>query len=177
MQADTRAPALGAAIARYRAGAFAEAADALAALGAEAPEDAALLRLHGLALTRAGRAAAALPPLARARRLDFAQPLAHLHYGIALLAAGRPARPRLCRRLHRLLRPRTAARRCPARPNAIPHRCSLSACHAPAPRSSSRSSPRIRRCMARANAQRSTRCWRQLGPAAAMPARPGGVRC
>ena len=48
MQADTRAPTLGAAIARYRAGAFAEAADALAALGAEAPEDAALLRLHGL---------------------------------------------------------------------------------------------------------------------------------
>lgn len=109
MQADSPAPTLDAALARSQAGAYAEAAEAFAALRAGAPDDATLMRLHGLALTRAGRAAAALPPLARARRLDFAQPLAHLHYGIALLAAGRPARPRLHRREHRRLRPCPAA--------------------------------------------------------------------
>ena len=42
------------ALARYQAGAFAEAAALFAALSAAAPQDATLLRLHGLALVRAG---------------------------------------------------------------------------------------------------------------------------
>jgi predicted Zn-dependent protease len=83
---------LGAAIAQYEAGHHAEAAAAFAALRSAAPDDPTLLRLTGLALTRAGRTEEALPLLARARRLDFAQPLAHLHYGIALLQAGQAAR-------------------------------------------------------------------------------------
>ncbi len=109
MSADLTAPTLDAAIVRYQAGAYAEAADAFAVLRAAAPDDATLLRLHGLALTRAGRAAEALPLLARARRLDFAQPLTHLHYGIALLAAGRPARAAAAFRRAAMLAPESAA--------------------------------------------------------------------
>jgi tetratricopeptide (TPR) repeat protein len=97
------------AIARYQAGAFAEAAAAFAALRAEDAADATLLRLHGLALARAGEPVAALPLLARARRLDFAEPLAHLHYGIALLAAGRPARAAAAFRRATTLAPDSAA--------------------------------------------------------------------
>jgi tetratricopeptide (TPR) repeat protein len=83
---------LAAAVARYRAGKYDEAAESFASVLRHSPDDPTALRLRGLALTRAGHTAEALPLLARARRLDFAEPLAHLHYGIALLQAGRPAR-------------------------------------------------------------------------------------
>jgi tetratricopeptide (TPR) repeat protein len=85
-------PDLAAAIALYEAGDYAAAADCFAALLRAAPEDPTLLRLTGLALTRSGRAGEALKLLARARRLEFSNSLAHLHYGIALLRHGQAAR-------------------------------------------------------------------------------------
>ena len=102
-------PALAAAIARYTAGEHAEAADMFATLLAGAPDDPTLLRLTGLALTRAGRVAEALPLLARARRLDFAEPLAHLHYGIALQQSGCFARAAALFRRAAMLAPATPA--------------------------------------------------------------------
>jgi tetratricopeptide (TPR) repeat protein len=79
---------LAAAIDRYQAGDYTEAADGFAALLEQSPDDPTALRLCGLALTRAGQHAKALPLLARARRLAFGDPLTHLHYGIALQDAG-----------------------------------------------------------------------------------------
>ena len=58
------------------------------------------------ALVRAGQPTAALPLLARARRLAWSEPLSHLHYGIGLLEAGRPARAAaLFRRTVAMLKP------------------------------------------------------------------------
>ena len=54
-----------------------------------APDDPTLLRLRGLALTRAGEAADGIPFLARAREIAPEQPLTHLHYGIGLQALRR----------------------------------------------------------------------------------------
>jgi Flp pilus assembly protein TadD len=79
---------LGTGIARYQDGAFADAAAIFSALRADHPEDATLLRLHGLSLVRAGDPAAGVPLLARAQALAPADPLAQLHLGIGRHAAG-----------------------------------------------------------------------------------------
>ncbi len=80
---------LAAALERYEAGAYHEAAEMFEAALQHAPDDATMLRLHGLSLTRAGKASDGLPFLARARQLAPEQPLTHLHYGIGLQATGR----------------------------------------------------------------------------------------
>jgi tetratricopeptide (TPR) repeat protein len=80
---------LEAAIKQYDAGAYDQAAELFAALLPRAPDDPVVLRLQGLALTRAGKPAQGLPLLARARQLAPQQPLTHLHYGIGLQAIGR----------------------------------------------------------------------------------------
>jgi Flp pilus assembly protein TadD len=79
---------LDAGIARYRDGAFADAAAIFASLRDGHPDDATILRLNGLSLVRAGDPLAALPLLARAQALAPGDPLAHLHLGIGLHAAG-----------------------------------------------------------------------------------------
>jgi Flp pilus assembly protein TadD len=79
---------LAGALACYQSGAYAEAASLFAALSAAAPLDATLLRLHGLALVRAGDPAAGVTLLARAHRLAPEDPLATLHLGIGQHAAG-----------------------------------------------------------------------------------------
>ncbi len=58
------------------------------AVFARAPRDGTVLRLYGLSLTRAGRPLDGLSFLARAREVAPEEPLAHLHYGIGLHAAG-----------------------------------------------------------------------------------------
>lgn len=78
-----------AALERYDAGAYHEAAEMLGALTRQAPDDPTVLRLQGLALTRSGKAADGIPLLARAREIAPEQPLTHLHYGIGLQAIGR----------------------------------------------------------------------------------------
>jgi tetratricopeptide (TPR) repeat protein len=85
-------PALAAALTLYRDRDFSGAAAAFAAILAERPDNVDTLRLHGLALVRAGQPQRALTFLARARRLAWTDPLPHLHHGIGLLEAGQPAR-------------------------------------------------------------------------------------
>jgi Flp pilus assembly protein TadD len=75
-------------IARYQDGAFADAAAIFSALRADHPEDATLLRLHGLSLVRAGDAAAGVPLLTRAQELAPTDPLTQLHLGIGRHAMG-----------------------------------------------------------------------------------------
>ena len=101
--------ALDAAIARYRAGAFGEAAASLATLRVGAPDDPTLLRLHGLALVRAGDPAAGVPLLARARDLAPHDPLSTLHLGIGLHATGALAEAAELFRACRVLMPGSAA--------------------------------------------------------------------
>lgn len=103
------APAFAAAIARYEAGAPLAAALLFDGILAQAPGHAASLRLRGLALVRAGRAAAALGDLRAARRLAPADPLSHLHYGIGLQEAGRPVRAAAMFRRATILMPESAA--------------------------------------------------------------------
>ena len=79
---------LAAALECYDAGAFHEAAELFGAALRQAPDDATVLRLYGLALTRAGKAVDGIPFLARAREIAPEQPLAHLHYAIGLQAIG-----------------------------------------------------------------------------------------
>ena len=76
----------------YRAGEYAAAAEQFREALRDEPDNADALRLYGLALVRDGRAVAGLPALARARRLAWQEPLAHLHHGIGLLEAGQPGR-------------------------------------------------------------------------------------
>jgi predicted O-linked N-acetylglucosamine transferase (SPINDLY family) len=102
-------PALAAALVLYRDRDFTAAAAAFAAILAGAPQNADALRLHGLALVRAGQARRALPFLARARRLAWTDPLAHLHHGIGLLEAGEPARAAAVLRRAATLAPDDAA--------------------------------------------------------------------
>ncbi len=79
---------IAAAIARYQAGAFREAAAQFAQLSAAAPDDPTFLRLHGLSLVRAGDPDLGVPLLARARELAPDDPLSTLHLGIGQHAAG-----------------------------------------------------------------------------------------
>jgi tetratricopeptide (TPR) repeat protein len=95
-----------AALACYKAGEPARAAELFAAVLRRAPDHADTLRLHGLALVRSGRAAAGLPSLARARRLRRPDPLTHLHYGIGLLESGRPVRAAAALRRATVLAPK-----------------------------------------------------------------------
>jgi tetratricopeptide (TPR) repeat protein len=85
-------PDLGAAIAAYHRGEFLAAAGWFDAELKHDPDNPVALRLRGLSLVRAGRVNEALPSLARSRRLAFADPLSHLHYGIGLQEAGQHAR-------------------------------------------------------------------------------------
>jgi Tfp pilus assembly protein PilF len=77
---------------RYQAGDYAGAAAAFVAVIRQEPRHADALRLCGLSLVRAGRAAEALPLLARAVAIAPRTALAHLHHGIGLLEAGHAAR-------------------------------------------------------------------------------------
>ena len=79
---------IAAAVARYQAGAFREAAAQFAKLSVAAPDDPTFLRLQGLSLVRAGDPAAGVPLLARARHLAPDDPLSTLHFGIGQHAAG-----------------------------------------------------------------------------------------
>jgi predicted O-linked N-acetylglucosamine transferase (SPINDLY family) len=83
------AATMDAAIARYQAGAFEEAAALFAAFRVGAPEAPTPMRLQGLALSRAGRVAEGLALLERAREAAPGDPLAQLHYGVGLQAARR----------------------------------------------------------------------------------------
>ncbi len=98
-----------AALALYKAGKTALAAERFASLSRAAPDHADTLRLHGLALVRSGRASAGLPSLARARRLRRPDPLTHLHYGIGLLESGRPVRAAAALRRATILGPNDPA--------------------------------------------------------------------
>ncbi len=80
-----RAAALG----RFEAGDYAQAAPALVALLAHAAPDPETLRACGMALTRTGDARRGLSYLARARRMAPADPLSAMWHGIALQADGR----------------------------------------------------------------------------------------
>jgi predicted Zn-dependent protease len=73
---------------RYQAGDYRGAAAAFLAVLQQDPRQADALRLCGLSLVRAGRAADALPLLARAVAIAPRMPLSHLHHGIGLLEAG-----------------------------------------------------------------------------------------
>jgi predicted Zn-dependent protease len=79
---------MAAAIARYQAGAYQQAAALFAALRAEDPDNPTLLRLNGLALVRGGEAPAGVALLTRAHQLAPQDPLSSLHLGIGLHAAG-----------------------------------------------------------------------------------------
>jgi Flp pilus assembly protein TadD len=79
---------IAAALARYQAGAFREAAAQFAELSVAAPEDPTFLRLQGLSLVRAGDPDLGVPLLARARHLAPDDPLSTLHLGIGQHAAG-----------------------------------------------------------------------------------------
>ena len=82
-----------------------EAARLFESVRADAPDDADVLRLNGLALVRAGQTSSALPLLQRARQLAPREPLAHLHYGIALHEMGRYERAAALFRRAALLAP------------------------------------------------------------------------
>ncbi|MCU4161993.1 sulfotransferase [Acidiphilium sp. AL] len=84
--------AFDAAIDAFSAGHYAEAERRFRALLEEDSDDANTLRLYGLALAKSGKPDRALAFLARARRLSWQEPLAHLHHGVGLLQAGQPAR-------------------------------------------------------------------------------------
>jgi predicted Zn-dependent protease len=103
------ASAFSEALADYGAGQAAKAAEGFAAVLAAAPDHPDALRLRGLALTRSGRAREALPFLARARRLAWHEPLAHLHHGVGLLEAGEPARAAAVLRRAAMLMPQDPA--------------------------------------------------------------------
>jgi tetratricopeptide (TPR) repeat protein len=77
--------------ARYRAGAWAEAAAIFARIAEAEPAHSAALRLLGLCRLRLGDPAAAVELLAKAHALAPADPYARLHYGIGLHAVGRHA--------------------------------------------------------------------------------------
>ncbi len=79
---------IAAAVARYQAGAFREAAAQFAKLSVAAPDDPTLLRLQGLSLVRAGDPALGVPLLAKAWHLAPDDPLSTLHLGIGQHAAG-----------------------------------------------------------------------------------------
>ena len=79
---------IAAAVARYQAGAFREAAAKFAELSVAAPDDPTFLRLQGLSLVRAGDPDLGVPLLARARHLAPDDPLSTLHLGIGQHAAG-----------------------------------------------------------------------------------------
>ena len=98
-----------AAVAAYRAGNAAKAADGFASVLAASPDHPDALRLYGLALTRSGRAREGLPFLARSRRLAWREAIAHHHYGIGLLEAGQPVRAAAVLRRAAMLAPRDAA--------------------------------------------------------------------
>jgi len=100
---------LGTAIAAYQGGAFLAAAGFFDAALERDPDNPVALRLRGLALVRAGRVSEALPSLARSRRLAFAEPLSHLHYGIGLREAGQHARAAAVFRRATMLAPREPA--------------------------------------------------------------------
>jgi tetratricopeptide (TPR) repeat protein len=76
------------AIAHYRAGSFQRAASLFAALRAQDPENAVLLRLNGLSLVRGGQAPAGVTLLSQAHRLAPDDPLSSLHLGVGLHATG-----------------------------------------------------------------------------------------
>jgi tetratricopeptide (TPR) repeat protein len=75
--------------ARYRAGAYAEAAAIFARLCDADPADPGAIRLLGLCRLRLGDPSGALALLAKAHALAPADPYAQLHYGLGLHAAGR----------------------------------------------------------------------------------------
>ena len=75
--------------ARYRAGAYADAAKIFARLADSHPEDATILRLLGLSRLRLGEVARGIDCLAAAHRLAPHDPYARLHYAIGLHAARR----------------------------------------------------------------------------------------
>ena len=77
--------------ARYRAGAYAEAAAIFARLCDAKPRDADALRLLGLCRLRNGDPAGALSLLEKAHALAPADPYAELHYGLGLHAVGQHA--------------------------------------------------------------------------------------
>lgn len=89
--------------ARYRAGAYVEAAGIFGQVCAAAPECAAAIRLLGLCRLRLGEPVAGLELLARARQLAPDDPYTQLHYGLGLHAVGRDAEAaqqfRLCQKL------------------------------------------------------------------------------
>ena len=103
------APAFDAALARYRSGSPMAAAVLFDAILAHLPDHASARRLRGLSLVRAGRAAAALSDLRRARLLAPDDPLSHLHYGIGLQEAGRPVRAAALFRRATVMMPDSAA--------------------------------------------------------------------
>jgi Flp pilus assembly protein TadD len=75
--------------ARYRAGAYAEAAAIFAKLADDNPGSPAPIRLLGLCRLRLGETDKALALLAQAHALAPRDPYARLHYGIGLHAVGR----------------------------------------------------------------------------------------
>lgn len=79
---------LDAAIGCYQAGKYHDAAALFAKLCVEDPDNPTFLRLHGLALVRAGDPPAGVTLLAQAHRLAPLDPLATLHLGIGQHAAG-----------------------------------------------------------------------------------------
>jgi Flp pilus assembly protein TadD len=104
--ADEQKTEFDAALACYKAGAPARAAELFASVLRHSPNHIDTLRLYGLALVRSGCASAGLPNLARARRLAPADPLTHLHYGVGLLEAGRTVRAAAALRRSTLLGPK-----------------------------------------------------------------------
>jgi tetratricopeptide (TPR) repeat protein len=89
--------------ARYRAGAYGEAAAIFSRIGEQMPDHPDAVRLLGLCRLRLGESAAALDLLGKARELAPADPFAQLHYGLGLHAVGRHAEAaaqfRTCARL------------------------------------------------------------------------------
>lgn len=81
-------PILARGLAFYQSADFVAAADTFATILQASPDDEDALRLHGLALLRAGRHAEALRYLARAVAVAPQSALAHLHHGVALLESG-----------------------------------------------------------------------------------------
>ena len=76
------------ALTQYRAGAYRDAAETLAALRLQSPDAPVLLRLHGLSLVRANEVANGVKLLARAYRAAPDDPLTALHLSIGLHAKG-----------------------------------------------------------------------------------------
>jgi tetratricopeptide (TPR) repeat protein len=83
--------AIAAGEARYRAGAYGEAAAILAQVNEHSPSYPAALRLLGLCKLRLGDPSAALTLIDRARTLAPDDPFAQLHYGLVLHEVGRHA--------------------------------------------------------------------------------------